>query len=203
MSHFFFSQIKKHFNEILNLEIGTNHSFLRADTDDLESYQCQGQCSKNIFKGIIKCHPDSPVPPPILVESTHSKCCGKFHKVFEISRTLNNNIETRYVVHKTHENPTSAEGSAEHHPKVSIKPREIIDMTDDDADAAAGPKVVATTQVIDLEDDEFSDKKKNTRKIVEQLRNQQQNDFDLCPFCKKSVVEFGGLRPHLDLCLAF
>lgn len=187
------------------MEIGTNHSFLRADADDLESYQCQGKCTKNIFRGIIKCRPGSPVPPPIIVDSTHSTCNGKFHKVFEISRGLNNNIETRYVVHKTHENPTSAEQCAENRQKVNTKPREIIDITDDDdANVAAGPKVVTTTQLIDLEDDEFSDKKsQNTRKIVEQFKSQPRNVFDYCPFCKKLVEEFGGLGPHLDFCLAF
>lgn len=156
-----------------------------------------------MFRGIIKCRPGSPVPPPLIVESTHSKCDGKFHKVFEISRTLNNNIETHYVVHKTHENPTSAERCAENNQKINMKPREFIDITDDDnAMDAAGPKVTAATQIIDLEDDEFSDKKKqNTRKIVEQFKSQPRKLFDICPFCNTSVIEFGGLRPHLDLCL--
>lgn len=191
----------KHFNEKLDLEIGTSHTFLRAANEELDSFQCQNLCSLRQFKGVIRCSADSPIPPPIIA-AHHAKICpGKFLRVFEITRTQNNETDTRYVVHKQFENPKPAETSTEHHLKVTTLPREIIDITETDAAAADGPKVVATTQVIDLDNVEFSAQQKKARKIVTDIKAKKQNTFEVCPFCGEQLEKFGGLRLHLDLCL--
>lgn len=141
------------------------------------------------------------MPPPIIA-AHHAKICpGKFLRVFEITRTQNNEADTRYVVHKQFENPKPAETSTEHHLKVNTLPREIIDITETDAAAIDGPKVVATTQVIDLDNAEFSAQNKKTRKIVADIKAKKQTTFEVCPFCLENLEKFDGLRLHLDLCL--
>lgn len=203
-----FNEIMKHFNAKLDLQIGTDHTFLLAAGEDIEMYQCQGKCPKiggGPFSGIIKCHTNQEAPPPIITTSNHqTHCGGAFHKVFEITRTVNNNTETHYVIHQKFNDPkTSSIADAHHISKINIKPREFVDMTEDDGDGAA-PKVVAMNKVIDLEDEEFAENRKKTvRKVVEIFRQQQQTMFDTCPFCEVAFEPFGGFRPHLDLCLGF
>lgn len=193
----------KHFNEKLELEIGTDHSFLRVSVDNLNLYKCQGESLQHhiFFGGIIKCHQDSPIPPPILADINHAgKCEGKFYRVFEINRTLNNNVESHYVVHKTIQNPIAAEANAKSRQMVNVQPREVFDITEDIAEVAV-PKVVTTAPLINLDDAEFSEhRKKITRKIVEVFKSQSMDILRYCPLCLKSVAEYGGLRPHLDLC---
>lgn len=197
-----FAEITKFFNEKLDLQIGTDHTFLRGTNEDLVSYQCQGKCATTSpFFGIIKC-PAQEASPALLSTSSHQLTCGgKFHKVFEISRSgVNNNIEVQQIVHKVFENPKIANKTTETH-AATTKPRELIDITDDDE--TNSPKVVAMTPIIDLDDEEFSEnKKKGTRKIVETFKTISPADFETCPICLTSLENFGGLlRQHLDLCL--
>jgi predicted SprT family Zn-dependent metalloprotease len=194
-----FTEIMKFFNEKLDLQIGTDHTFLLGSSENLVSYQCQGKCA-NIapFYGIIKC-PAQEALPSILSTSSHQVTCGgKFHKIFEISRTSNNNVEIHQIVHKVYDNPKVANMAEDSHACLTQNPRELVDITDDNE----GPKVVEFTRVIDLDDEEFSDnKKKGTRKIVEKFKATPEKSFETCPICHSSLITFDNLRQHLGLCL--
>lgn len=52
-----------------------------------------------IFKGVDKCKKDE-------IATHQISCEGKFRRVFEITRTVNGNIEKKYVTHKKFVNPT-------------------------------------------------------------------------------------------------
>jgi hypothetical protein len=192
-----FTEIMKFFNEKLDLQIGTDHTFLLGSSENLVSYQCQGKCA-NIapFYGIIK-SPAQEALPSILSTSSHQVTCGgKFHKVFEISRTINNNVEVHQIVHKVYDNPKVV--NMAEHASLTQNPRELVDITDDNE----GPKVVEFKRVIDLDDEEFSDtKKKVTRKIVEKIKGIPDRSFETCPICHSSLITFDNLRQHLGLCL--
>jgi len=196
-----FLEIMKFINEHLDLEIGTDHTFLRATDEKLESYQCRGGCSQNgYFAGIIKSSPqEDDVPPPIIAQSHSQVCNGNFHRILEISRTANNNLETLYVCHNNLEYPKVAEGAGIHQ-KTTTKPRELIDITDDD-DIMADPKVIQMTQVIDLEEAEFADKKKAARKVVQMFKGHSPQIYEVCPLCGSSLDWLGGLSVHLNFCL--
>lgn len=198
-----FTEITKFFNNKLDLQIGTDHTFIRGAAENLGSYQCQGKCAtRSSFHGIIMVKNHAALP-TILSTSSHQQTCGgKFHKVFEISRlNANNNIETRQIVHKIFSDPKIASKTTDAHTAAMSKPRELVDITDDDE--THSPKVVAMTTVIDLDDEEFSEhKKKGTRKIVETFKAISDRDFETCPICQTSLNNFGGsLRLHIDLCL--
>lgn len=188
-----FREIIKHFHEKLGLEIGTDHRFIRT-TDDLEDYQCQGRCSNVLpFLGVIKCPVDKSIPE--IVNAKHQSCDGIFHKVFKGTRQLNNNIENRHIVHKKLNKPSVMQQG---HLRTSIQPRELVDITEDDE---AAPRVVQLTQVIDLQDGEFDVGSKKARKVVEVFKTQTQALFETCLFCHSKLDDYGGFRPHLDLCL--
>lgn len=194
-----FHEVMKFFNENLDLEIGTDHTFLRAHTEELDSYKCFGGICSGLFNGIIKCQPREEVPPQIIATAHQNACKGKFHRIFEVTRTLNNNIETKYVTHKEFENPTAAAGdNSEAHHKTNMEPRELVDITSEEDGA---PKVVPLTKVIDLEDAEFTDRKKQVRKVVETIKKNAGNNFTKCFICESSLEEHGGFRRHLNLCL--
>ena len=197
-----FMEIMRFFNEKLGLEIGTDHTFLRAVNQNLLTYQCQGRCSESLpFYGVVKSCSDQDFPPQVLTESNHRENCnGKFHRVFEATHTtVNNNIETKYVVHSSIENPRGPETESElGSSNANNNPRELVDITNDDE---SGPKIVKMTQVIDLDDDEFSDTRKKPRKIVETIKMIQPVVFETCPLCSSSLSVCGGFRSHIDLCL--
>lgn len=194
-----FISIMNHFNEKLGLEIGTDHTFLREASDGKTSWLCLCCGDNNAFRGIIKLEPDSEeqrfeLALPHRVDGTR-----KFHKVFEVTRTINNNIDTRFVIHESFDNP-KAFGAADTHQRVNIAPRELVDITEDEENSAP-LKVVPMTATIDLDDTEFADSKKKPRKVVELMKNLPQAAFENCPFCSRPLEIFGGFIPHVDLCL--
>lgn len=192
-----FREIMKHFNEKLDLGIGTDHRFIRA-TDELEDYQCQRCCELpqlSPFLGVVKCPVNQSIP-KIVIEK-HKNCDGIFHKVFKVTRQLNNNIENRHIVHKKFNNPNVAQQGDGHH-QTNIQPREIVDITEDDETAT---RVVQLTQVIDLQDDEFDVRSERVRKVVELIKTQVQVSLKTCLFCQSKLDLYGGFRRHLDLCL--
>lgn len=186
-----FMHILRIFNNRLNLEIGTDHTFLRNE-DDLVSFKCN-TCVMPHFKSVVKC-PEGNIP-PVPIAGAHKACPGQFHKVFEASRTINDVVETKYLMHKYVRFPKPIQhGGAGN---VNAKPREIVDITDEDD--VQGPRIENMVPIIDVED--------NTNAPNRKLRNVAK-DFDVpnaafqkCPFCKLALDLFGGLQPHLDLCL--
>lgn len=196
-----FMEIVKHFNEKLNLQIGTDHTFLHSAEDDKEFYCFQGiivKCEK------IKCEKTVKGTPPILAEM-HQKlnrqhCEGGLHKVYKAYRTINNNIEVKHLVHSkfavvTNSDPTFG---CSNHQSTTIKPRELVDITNEEG---TSPKVLKMTQVIDLGDSEFNDRNGRIRKIVDHFKNMPNMEFGKCPFCCQLLQ--GGLQAHFDLCLHF
>lgn len=164
-------------------------------------YQCQGCCAKrDPFHGIIRATATATIQ---FTEHGHlDHCCnGNFHKIHEILRSVNNNTEVEFAVHKRFAEPKTQK-PAEVHQKTNIKPREIIDITDEND--SVGPTVVQTTDIIDLDDDEFSNaSKKLIRKIVQHIKEIPIATFDKCPICFTVVAPFGGIGKHLDICLGF
>lgn len=194
-----FFAIMQHFNEKLDLQIGTSHTFLHSSEEDKEFYQCQGLCAGYFnFIGVIKCPKNGEVPP--IIAKAHRRCKGRFHKVYESFRTINNNPEVSYLVHKNFADLKALPPADGHvnHQGTTIKPRELVDITEDSEPA---PKVVKMTPLINLEDNNQQGK---IRKIVKFFKEQffPKDLFERCPFCKRSLLKYGGLRRHLDLCLS-
>lgn len=180
-----FMRILKFFNEKLDLEIGTDHAFLRND-EDKPLFKCTG-CPSQPFNGVIQCYGD---------RLPRHLCAGNLHKIFEATRVINNNTKTLFLMHNRYENPQPLREDKGAHFAANLQPREFVDITDENED---GPKVQALAQVIDITGQEQGNWTEAI-KVVSAIQLFPNFYFEFCPICNTYLDKCGALREHLDVC---
>ncbi|CRL05558.1 CLUMA_CG018181, isoform A [Clunio marinus] len=188
--------IMKFFNENLELEIGTNHTFIRSVENKTDRYHCIGECcsSDRSFSFILNyCLNQQIYTIGEIIAENHKKLCsGRFHKIFEAVRVYNNVKEIKYVINRHYEDP-KVNGSNVVVPEHNSHAIAHFDLTNEEH----SHNVKSLVQVIDLDDEEFTSPHCPPRKIVEVIKNNF--NAEACPICESSFMLIKFIK-HINFC---
>lgn len=187
-----------------------NHSFF-GDCKEykLQWYRCSGICTNyNPFKGIYRSVSGCPSTQNDFFDDHSEYCGGHFFKCFEMTRNVAGITERQYVINTRYSDPKPII-STKH---TSIKPREIIDLSDDTDVNVVTPCV----EIIDLNDTVLDeDVAVPSSAIADAFINKFNAKFQLnayldtassqrkiiltCPICDLPVVQHKIIL-HFDAC---
>ena len=217
-----FRKIMLHLNDTLNMKISvkrkyfirfcdfsyclsfqTFHKFLDSpDQADYPTqwYQCTGICSAyEPFHGTIRCT-SIPDESHSFFKAHDSECGGQFFRVFEMSRKNpeTNETENAYVRNTHYMFPKSRATGKSH--KACQQVREILDLTEDDAEGSV--VIQNLCDVINLDDSDYANDDENDNELVNNFIKQPFLVFSKCPFCVK-IIGTTLLAEHFDKCRGF
>lgn len=168
--------ILRFFNEVLDLEIGSNHSFVRSEAAK-PFYKFTGGVTPGfgVFKGVVRCN-EVDLPG------------GQFHKVFELTRSER---EKKFFINITVPRPECDENASRY---PESQPLELIDLSE------GAVRVEVLTTIVDV-DTEFDENPRQVRKVVSSVVTQPAINFGTCVICGERLAVQGEMRVHLDICL--
>lgn len=174
----------------------------------MQWYQCTGICQNyEPFHGSVRC---ATVPNEShTFWSNHEEACGgQFFKVFEMTRKSQEtgDEEKKYVRNVRYMFPKTRSIVARNKDNLkttTIQPRELFDLTDDDADAPAN--IQNLCDVINLDDTDYNEDDSTpstSTNYTLSFTDQTRSTFSKCPFCEV-VIGSNRFESHVDNCRGY
>jgi predicted SprT family Zn-dependent metalloprotease len=193
-----FQEIKNFFNEHLDLNIGTHHSFLQNMSPE-SVYSCQGTCSKNAFRGIFRSFGPEDQVFLNFVREHNVVCTGTLQKVYTAQKTVDKQLKEVSII------PTDATIREVQRPSTAgvsthqvANPQAIVDITDENMEGPAN--VVNLLETIDV-DEPGVRSHRVLRKVIAMIKESSIRNLGSCPVCS-NVLRETGLRAHLEVCFS-